>query len=731
MPTATLEVHFHSPTVKRTWDEAECLEELSQYIEDVEGKILELDKTGDDEQKFKNICNELSTRVDDTKKTYGDCFREIFSYLYTVTENKVKVALKKCATANEAHDISPPDHKEPTNPKEKEGSQEQNGDCNKEADPQTKKCQTLLEHEKKSHPKGDSEHQEGGDQKTKSVQLKQKKEDIPPNLPPIAIPSKNLKETMEIISGNGSHFPDTLITDMGDLKVVLTTDGSEHAGGSDRSSDSSQERSKDNLGTNGTHSTGNKKDGQHLLSGSGQYNIGFLHKGESSTDSASPRARHLKSGEISESEGHVHSVTEAPSAAKEQINRQHSPDMRNRQSSPKLHASREDNHRNPLSSQGVDANSQEEHVRIEDEKLSTPDNESEGFSPNMYIIIILGILTLLILLFLLIKIQYMKRTLPSVIFLKFLYDNNNVIEKLEGKIELYKSDGNYEEIISIIEGEFEKIQSEIKETFTDDYEICCRNINYYIDLLRAIIKSANVFSKVIQNNIIDKVEEQWKKILKIKDINECTKEIDLDSIRKRCILKHLHDLKLDKKLIMSNLDVYKTFLQEKWEKIIGYTNPEHGHLYIKIENDSVGIIEEYSNFLYSYDYICDFYLDKLSSDDITISTDIQNLINNISLDKILSNNVNKTCYNENYIKMLKTKTTSIQRMNNFLSIGIALLGFSLIFIFLYRFSPLGNILRRYKKNKNEVDENTNEEFPELYENTENIGRYISYTSESH
>ncbi|SBT57007.1 PIR Superfamily Protein [Plasmodium ovale wallikeri] len=81
--------------------------------------------------------------------------------------------------------------------------------------------------------------------------------------------------------------------------------------------------------------------------------------------------------------------------------------------------------------------------------------------------------------------------------------------------------------------------------------------------------------------------------------------------------------------------------------------------------------------------------------------------------------------------MLKTKTTSIQRMNNLLSIGIALLGFSLIFIFLYRFSPLGNILRRYKKNKNEVDENTNEEFPELYENAENIGRYISYTSESH
>ncbi|SBT72072.1 PIR protein [Plasmodium ovale] len=325
----------------------------------------------------------------------------------------------------------------------------------------------------------------------------------------------------------------------------------------------------------------------------------------------------------------------------------------------------------------------------------------------------------------------MKRTLDSVMFLKFLYENNNIIEKLDSKIKTYEADSDHTEIISIIEDEFQKIKDGIEDAFNNDHDICCRNINYYIDLLWAIIKSSNVISKDIQNNIIDKVEEQWKKILKIKDINECTKEIDLDSIRKRCILKHLHDLKLDKKLIMSNLNVYKTFLQEKWEKIIGYTNPEHGHLYIKIENDSVGIIEEYSNFLYSYDYICDFYLDKLSSDDITISTDIQNLINNISLDKISSNNVNKACYNENYIKMLKTKTTSIQRMNNLLSIGIALLGFSLIFIFLYRFSPLGNILRRYKKNKNEVDENTNEEFPELYENAENIGRYISYTSESH
>ncbi|SBS89470.1 PIR Superfamily Protein [Plasmodium ovale curtisi] len=328
-------------------------------------------------------------------------------------------------------------------------------------------------------------------------------------------------------------------------------------------------------------------------------------------------------------------------------------------------------------------------------------------------------------------ISFDKTTLPSVIFLKFLYEDNNAIQKLNDKIETYKSDSDYTEIISIIEDEFENIHEEINETFNDDHAICCRNINYYFDLLNAIIKSANIFSRDIQDNIIAKVEQQWKKVLNVKNVDECTKEIDLYSLRKRCILKHLHDLKSDKNFIIYNPNGYKTFLKEKWEKIIGYTNPELGGLYVKIENDFVGIIEQYSNFLYSYDYICDFDLDKLSPDDITISPDMHTLINNISLDKISSNNINKGCYNTNYIEMLKIKTSSIQRMNNILSIVIALMGFSLMLIFLYRFSPLGNMLRRYKKKKTEVYENTSEELPELYENTENIGRYISYTSVSH
>ncbi|SBT01224.1 unspecified product, partial [Plasmodium ovale curtisi] len=277
-----------------------------------------------------------------------------------------------------------------------------------------------------------------------------------------------------------------------------------------------------------------------------------------------------------------------------------------------------------------------------------------------------------------------KTTLPSVIFLEFLYKDNNAIHKLNDKIKTYKSDSDYTEIISIIEGEFENIRKGIEDSFRNDHALCCRNISYYFDLLNAIIKSANVFSRNIRDNIISNVEKQWVKVLKAENVDECTKEIDLDSIRKRCILKHLHDSVDDKKFILSFLQKYKDYLKEKWEKIIDYTNGYHDQLYIKIENDFMGIIDKYSNFLMSSDYICDAKLVEISTNDITISSDMNTLTNAISIEKFTTKDYDKGCYNKLYIEMLKIKTSSIQRMNNLLSIVIALMGFSLMLIFLYR-----------------------------------------------
>ncbi|SBT52473.1 PIR Superfamily Protein [Plasmodium ovale wallikeri] len=329
------------------------------------------------------------------------------------------------------------------------------------------------------------------------------------------------------------------------------------------------------------------------------------------------------------------------------------------------------------------------------------------------------------------KAELQKSTFPSNIFLKTLYKDND-INLINEKIQSYKSDNQYDDIFSKIKEQFEKIRVEIREYYNDDEAIFCRNLNYYFDLLNATIISTNVLPKDIKDKLIGKVEELWKQALMVKNIYVCIREKTLDSIRKRSILKQLNDLSMDAVYIKINLEEYKNYLVEKWNKIVSYTDTQLGGLYIKVENDSMGIIEKYNDFLFSPEYICEGSLDKLNIDDITISTDVNSFVNTISLDNLSPNKTQGACYNKSYIDMLKTKTSSIQKMNNLLSIGIVLLGFSLILILLFNFSPLGGFLRRFAKKKIKVDENMSEEVMSgLYDDSENERPYIAYHSVSH
>ncbi|SBS91661.1 PIR Superfamily Protein [Plasmodium ovale curtisi] len=321
--------------------------------------------------------------------------------------------------------------------------------------------------------------------------------------------------------------------------------------------------------------------------------------------------------------------------------------------------------------------------------------------------------------------------LPSSLFIGSIYEKNNFKKHIQ-QIETNISRNNSEEIISSIDEQFKKIFNEIPDSYTTEQEsTCCRNINYYFDLLYSIIKLPGEFSKGNLNNVIAQIETKWKNVPSISDINKCKGETDLDSIRRRCILKHLHDLKIDKNFISSFSDDYKNYLGEKWNKIIRYINPNN-ELYIKIENDFMGIIEPYSHFLESSDFICDTALDDISKDDITISTNWDSLMNSISLEKFTTTDYLKGCYNKNYIEMLKIKASNIQRINNILSSGIIILGLSLILVLIFRFSPLRSLLRGCTKMKVEVDENMNDEIEsELYDDSENERTSISYHSVSH
>ncbi|SBT74604.1 hypothetical protein, conserved [Plasmodium ovale] len=324
-----------------------------------------------------------------------------------------------------------------------------------------------------------------------------------------------------------------------------------------------------------------------------------------------------------------------------------------------------------------------------------------------------------------------ESVLPSNFYIKPLYKEKNFKKHIQ-QIEENKSINKSENIIPIINSKFGEIFQDIKVGFRNDDEImCCRNINYYFDLLYSIIKSPSVLSNDITNNLIDKIERKWNEVPKINNKDECKGETDLDSTRKRCIIKHIHDLKMDMDAIKAFPETYTTYLSEKWGKIIRYINSDN-KLYIKIENDFMGIIEQYNHFLLSPDFICNIKLDDLSTDDITISTNLDSLINSISLEKIATGNNEKGCYNKNYIDMLKNKSSKIQKTNNILSIGIAILGFSFILIFLYRFSPLSSFIHRYTKKKIEVDENIrNEVMSELYDNYDDGGSYVTYQSVSH
>ncbi|SBT58857.1 PIR Superfamily Protein [Plasmodium ovale wallikeri] len=332
--------------------------------------------------------------------------------------------------------------------------------------------------------------------------------------------------------------------------------------------------------------------------------------------------------------------------------------------------------------------------------------------------------------------NFPEKFLPSNYFINCLFGDEK-FENHIGKIEENKSSDKFERIIPIIDVQLKEIIKEIEDGFRkvdddDDEAMCCRNVNYYFDLLYAIIKSQGTLSNDNTNNLINEILKKWNEVPKVNDKDKCKRETDLDSICKRNILKHLHDLKLDKMIIKTFSDEYKNYLRKQWEKIIAYTSRYYDNLFIKIENDFIGIIEPYNNFLESSDTICDIDLDDLSTEDIKMSTNWESLMNSISLEKFTTKDYVKGCYNKNYIDMLKMKASSIQRINNILSSGIAILGFSLILVFLYRFGPLKSLLRGCTKKKADVNENIDEEvISELYDDSENERSYISYHAVSH
>ncbi|SCA48147.1 PIR protein [Plasmodium ovale] len=325
---------------------------------------------------------------------------------------------------------------------------------------------------------------------------------------------------------------------------------------------------------------------------------------------------------------------------------------------------------------------------------------------------------------------FKKENLPSYEYKKILCEKDEIktLEQKTSHVSDYDDcEQPFEEFNSYFKSNHDKLKMKCKN---GNGHKCCRDVNYYLDYATGIFRTSQLEDHDKQR-LIKRLEDELERVIRDNDIYTCERLTDLDSTRKRCILQHLYDLKDDEKSMLSFEQKYKEHLTEKWKKIISYTNEESDKLFIKIENNSMGIVENYKNFLGSSDYICGNNLDEVSAHDIKISTDMDDFLNSISLDKISLNVKKNLCFNKRYVDMLKYKASNLQKINKALSMGIAVLGFFLILVFLYEFSPLGSFLRRCTKKKIEVDENANDEIPDSYENSENGRPYISYHSTSH
>ncbi|SBT84322.1 hypothetical protein POCGH01_00042500 [Plasmodium ovale] len=430
MATVTLEVHYNSSAVS-TWYEEECLQGLAKVIEDVEKKIGELDKTGGKGQNFINICKELSAWIDNTKKKYNGCLQDVFLGLYSNTEKLVKESLQKCNRTDKGVKFTQV-HKEVGNSKNQmEGSEAENGDCNKERNPQIQKCQTLTQHKKESHKDGDLGNQEGRGQNIANHEIQQTKgenaQDSLPNTTPENIPKGTAKVTYY---GESSSYG-ALHTEVTDPKKDLIAGNTEPSKGSDTLRGSSLEGTKYNPSTSSEIRTGNsvnanpestysfdpivkspntfhnivtdkcdqKIDSSFLIPN--RSSVGSLLAGQAESEIMPPSTGYSNPGKDLETAGTSDHYAQHSSTVRGETDIQVLPVVVDTYPTVESQVAGANNERSELFFESVD--SQEEGIRSEDKNLNLLDDESGGISLKIIISIILGILTFFISLFFLIK----------------------------------------------------------------------------------------------------------------------------------------------------------------------------------------------------------------------------------------------------------------------------------------------------------------------------------------
>ncbi|SBT73384.1 Plasmodium vivax Vir protein, putative [Plasmodium ovale] len=294
---------------------------------------------------------------------------------------------------------------------------------------------------------------------------------------------------------------------------------------------------------------------------------------------------------------------------------------------------------------------------------------------------------------------------------------------------------------------------------------CCRDINYYLDLVTAFIKKSNN-DNIDQKELIDHVENYWREIFEKRD-NDCQRILDEESIRKRCILKQLHDYCDDKKDIVGKEVEYNDYLKEKWDKIISFNTVTNDDLYFKIKDWNNNESFNYKEFLLTPKGDCSHDYKKVILSHISLfkgkpTTEVMNkeVVSDVHADAAIGKSEDKGREErqdsgegvrlsrdfggatadqafrqpgpEEGEREAEGDKLSLPLLQTPLSAGFSVVGAVFFLFFLYKFSPVGPWISTLIKNNPGEKRGTSDDESFLFlNNPEHNDHYISYNSISH
>ncbi|SBT74254.1 PIR protein [Plasmodium ovale] len=266
---------------------------------------------------------------------------------------------------------------------------------------------------------------------------------------------------------------------------------------------------------------------------------------------------------------------------------------------------------------------------------------------------------------------------------------------------------------------------------------CCRNVNYYYDLLVGYIKSSKINAEY-HEYLFSIINQYWSNNSYFTKY-QCSRRNDDYSTEKRCILMQLHDYYEDKEYLKTNIGdniskktQYEKYYQDKWSEILKFigTNPE---LYFSIDCNSTKINGKYKEFLLYPKEICPKNYKSLKIENIKISTQSFDSVSEASLVDLAPQRMSEADSPHQTDTEVKAELEllNISWSEIFLPVGLSFLGITLFSFIIYKFSPLYSLLHNFSS-KNKVRKGISlYDADELINNPENNNQYLLYHSVSH